>query len=345
MEIQRTTQKGQAAEEAVRNYFISQGYFVVRGIPFIYKGFDVTDIDLWLYKKSSSITRERSCVDIKRRATPKAMERMLWTIGLKEVLDLNYAIVVTSDNRDETREFGIANGVTVLQGNFLKRAIDDFLKSNIRITEDELFSGLNVPPVINSRITWARFFKSRKSILVSQLSFNSCNRLLKDISILLEEYLVSNKKPEASIRLLYIHIAYFLINTDYRLSFIAHYDTTTLKKILNEGFRYGESGLQRTQEIVDIATKLLVNSGHGDLFSKEMFKEEVNKQFSNHSVEILAEYFAKPEIVNKLFDQAIHFEHYAYRRDIILPSNLPTELKATLGLFCDYLKIDRREII
>src|SRR5215475_12151178 len=111
--IRESGAKGIDAEEALRNYFLQAGYFVVRGVPFIYRGFDVTDVDIWLYIRSTSLTRERTCVDIKRKKTPQAMERVFWIKGLREVLRVERAIVVTNDNRIETRDFGSANGVTV----------------------------------------------------------------------------------------------------------------------------------------------------------------------------------------------------------------------------------------
>lgn len=44
--------KGQKMEEILRIYFLKSGYYVSRGIPFKYRNFDVTDIDLWLYNGS-----------------------------------------------------------------------------------------------------------------------------------------------------------------------------------------------------------------------------------------------------------------------------------------------------
>mgnify|MGYP006262917289 FL=1 len=40
--------KGATAEEALRHYFINQGYFVVRSLPFKYNQIDITDVDLSL---------------------------------------------------------------------------------------------------------------------------------------------------------------------------------------------------------------------------------------------------------------------------------------------------------
>ena len=34
--------KGQKLEETLRNYFLKAGYYVVRGVPFSFEGFNVT---------------------------------------------------------------------------------------------------------------------------------------------------------------------------------------------------------------------------------------------------------------------------------------------------------------
>ena len=68
--------KGFAMEEALRNYFIKTGYYVIRGVPFTFGGFDITDIDLWLYSRTSSVSREITIVDAKNKKTPQAIERI-----------------------------------------------------------------------------------------------------------------------------------------------------------------------------------------------------------------------------------------------------------------------------
>lgn len=65
--------KGPRMEELLRSYFLKTGYYVVRGVPFIYEGFDVTDIDLWLYSRTSSVSREVALVDAKNKKTRKRL--------------------------------------------------------------------------------------------------------------------------------------------------------------------------------------------------------------------------------------------------------------------------------
>jgi hypothetical protein len=69
----------------------------------------VTDVDIWLYSRPSPLTRERANVDIKRKKTPQALERIFWAKGLQQVLSLERCVVATTDTRPDVREFGLGN--------------------------------------------------------------------------------------------------------------------------------------------------------------------------------------------------------------------------------------------
>lgn len=340
----KTGAKGFTAEEALRGYFRSIGYFVVRGIPLIYKEYDVTDVDLWLYVKATSLAAERTCVDVKNKRTPQAMERVLWTKGLKEVLHLDRAIVVTSDNRSETRNFGAENGIGILQGEFLQRVVTNF-RSSDRLTEEEFFFLLKTPCVIDSSIDWCRWFKGIKAKLLDKLNFDGCNSLLLAIKLLINEYLATSNSSKVSVRLLYICLAYFLINLDYTSRSFVQLDTTARSNILINGFRYGEAGRQRTEEIMQMAFQLLSETGKTDLFTDTTLHEEFERQLSEYRSEILGEYFAKSESLKSLFSIACSFEEQAYSKKLLLPNELISEQKAIIGLICDLNGYDRKKII
>lgn len=337
--------KGQKAEEALRWYFLSLGYFVVRDVPFSYRGFDVTDVDLWLYQKSSALTRERIMVDVKKRKTPQALERVFWAKGLKEVLDLDRAIVATTDNRKETRDFGVAHGVTVLQGDFLQQVMTIQGGDSRSITEETFFNELKNECILDSSIIWAKYYRVAKACLLTSMNFNGCNLFIAKIRFLIEELLASNKTSQAALRLLYALTAYLLINIDYVLRPVSHLDIDAKKAILAEGFRYGESGKERAEEIVDTALHLLYDVRKTARLSRAQLEEEVKKQLLEYPAEILAEYFAKNEILKQIFSVALEFEKLAYSSSVPEPSLCPVQLKAVIGLLCDFFKIDRRKII
>lgn len=343
--VQRQLGKGERAEEALRGYFLSLGYFVVRSIPFNYRGFDVTDIDLWLYLKSSSLTRERICVDVKSKRTPQALERVFWAKGLQEVLALDRAIVVTTDNRKETRDFGASHNVPVFPGEFLQRVINGFGADNSRVTEEKFIDELKTACILDGNVSWPRFYRESKALLLSSLNFNGCNLLLKKISFLLEECIVSNRSSIACVRLLYTLTSYFLLTVDYSSRLLTHLDPNLRKASYDEGFRYGDAGQRRADEIVNTALQLLSDTSGTDIFSSTRLKEEITNQLSEYPAEMLAEYFSKSETLKHLFSAASELERLAYATTVIMPHELPSASKAFLGLMCDFLKIDRRKVI
>lgn len=339
-----TGQKGYAAEEALRGYFRNTGYFVVRGIPLTYRKYDVTDVDLWLYAKATPMIAERLCVDVKRRKTPQAMERVLWTKGLMGVIGVDRAIVVTSDNRSETRDFAVAHGVTLLQGEFLQRIVASFPPGD-RLTEEELFTILKTPCIVDSAIDWRTWFRGIKTTLLDSLNFDGCNSLLLAVKFLLDEYVATGRTSEVSVRLLYVVVSYILICLDCVSCSLPPLDTAARKATLTDGFRYGKAGRKRTEEIVEMALQLLSDAGQADLFSGNALRQEFDRQVSEYRAEILGEYFAKKESLKSLFVTAHAFENMAYAKTLVCPDAISSEYKALIGLLCDFLKHDRKEII
>jgi len=337
-------QKGVDAEEALRGYFRSIGYFVLRGVPFVYKRNDITDVDLWLYVKATPLAAERSCVDVKRRKTPQAMERVLWTRGLKEVLGVERAIVVTSDNRLETREFGATNGVEILQGALLQYVINTHTGRD-RLTEEELFEILKQGCIIDPRVDWRAWFRRAKSRLLDSLDFDGCNSFLLSIKFLLNEYVATGRTSEVSVRLLYLIIAYLLICLDYTSRSCVSLDLEGRVLALTDGFRYGEAGRNRTEEIVKMAMQLLAEAGKADLTLRDTLRHEFDKQVLEYRAEILGEHFAKTESLLNLFPTARLFEDMAYAKTLTSPNGAPPEQKAIIGLLCDFLQHDRKGIL
>jgi hypothetical protein len=337
--------KGIKAEEALRSYFLQAGYFVVRGIPFVYRGFDVTDIDIWLYIRSTSLTRERTCVDIKRKKTPQAIERVFWTRGLREVLGLERAIVVTSDNREETRAFGSAHGITVLHGGFVNRILNSSTPTG-RITEEEFFGLLKSSPCItDSKIIWHRWYRTVKSKLIEVLNFDGCNQLLLGINLALKEYISTGKSSEVPVRLLYILVSYFLLCLDYASRGISHLEPPERRARLTDGLRFGQAGRARTKEVAAMALNLIAESGKASLLTFSDLEKELEKQLSEYAAETLSDYFAKSEILKNVFDRARTFERLAYSTTLTRPTDCNSDEKAVLGVLCDFFNVDRKEII
>lgn len=336
--------KGEHAEESLRYYFLSLGYYVIRSVPFSYREIDVTDVDLWIYLRSSSISRERACVDIKNKKTPQAIERVFWTKGLQKVLKLEKCIVATTDNRKETRDFGALHNVSVFSGDFIQKIIKNFPISKERIHEEAFLTELSTPCVTDSNVNWRKFYRESKQNLLLRLDFDGCNYYLGRVKFLLQECLATSFSV-VPLRLLYIHLSMFLVVLDYSTRNLAPYEAVARGKMIADGFRFGAAGRERTEEIINTSLQILGSTKSGDLFSKASIETEIKRQLEDYPAELLSEYFAKPDVIKQLFDNARDCERIAYLSTPQKPTEVSINIKSLLGLLCDFWKIDRKTII
>jgi len=179
--------KGYQLEELLRRYFIRSGYFTVRGVPFVYEGFEITDIDLWLYDRPSSVSRHRIIVDTKNRSTPKAIERIFWTKGLQQVLGFEQAIVATTDKRPAVSEFGREHDVLILDGAFVSRLQKSSESFEARLTEEQFIERLGTYRPTKESGDWKGRFKGAKRPLAGNLGYNAINGWLIEAKFFAEQ--------------------------------------------------------------------------------------------------------------------------------------------------------------
>lgn len=337
--------KGIEAEEALRAYFNSIGYFTARGVPFEHSGYTLTDVDLFLYQKESSIARSRANVDIKRKKTPQAMERIFWAKGLQQVLGMDFCVVATTDKRHETIQFGRAHDVVVLDGRFMQRVLSYSAAASSRVEEEEFVAALDTPSIVLSNSKLKSEYEESKKALLTRLDFNGCNALLAKLEFTFQEYLARQGLGEPALRLLYVVVAYFLVSLDYVSRQFSYRSLDERKEEMAEGFRYGESGRARVEEISKVAISLVEQSTSGDLFLKGGLAEEIERQLTSYPAGILVEHFAKPDIQKDLFDQARAFEALAFSTNLVEPTAIKSNLKGTIAVLCDFLGIDRKQVI
>lgn len=337
--------KGQDAEEALRQYFLSLGFFVTRGVPFSFSGWEVTDIDLFLYMRKTTITRERINVDIKRKMTPKAIERIFWTKGLKEVLGFDRCIVATTDKRPATREFGLLHDVMIMDGNFLTRLTKHYTHPENKFTEEQLMAQLNNKSIVDSKLTLSSLYRLSKSRLINNLDFNGFNLFHNNVKLSIEEYIASNQKSLPALRLLYLSISFMLLTLDFKSRNLAYLEVEDRRKEIIEGIRFGEAGKKRATEILGTAVALAEKAISGNLFAKNVLQQEIDSQLNEYPAEGLAEYFSKSEVMKNLFNYSIQFHETAFLKNLPLPGQLNPELKSIMGLAVDHLKVDRKKIL
>jgi hypothetical protein len=329
--------KGAAAEEALRNYFLSIGYYVVRGSKFTFNRFDVTDVDLWLYARNSPLSRERICVDIKNKKTPQALERIFWAKGLQTVLELDSCIVATTDTRPDVSEFGLQHNVKVLDGKFLSRLTKSPRSYMERISEEAFLADMDKGSLGRLGGDWRGRYELSKARLLHSLNFDGCNSWLDDIGYLLSQ----NASGIESWRLLYASCSHLLIALDFILRDLATADQEQRRQVIERGIRYGVSGQDFTESVGRMAAAL-VESVAAQPGLSQMVQRELRAQAANVKADLLAEFFSKNSASAGLFEVALIFETAAFSPQVPAPSAMAAASQSVIGVLADFCGIDRK---
>lgn len=334
--------KGYQMEELLRNYFLKAGYYVVRGVPFTYEGYDVTDIDLWLYSRTSSLSRGITLVDAKNKKTPQAIERIFWVQGLRIATKATDAIVATTDKRQEVKDFGRDLGIVVLDGNFLQKLTTTDTSLGQRISDEEFYAKINDYELNKLDGDWKGRIKHCKSLLAKPLSFDTCNEWLLHAKFFIEQAVTKENQKEIALRCLYLLCSFIAIAIDYCMREISFYETTERSRLIKEGFTYGARGSSGIQKVLHLAMGLVEeNAKDGKVISQQV-RKNVENELSKLNTVSLGEYFSKNEVARSLFSVAKEFEQLAMNKNFSSHSGASVELRSMLYCFIDYWEIDRQ---
>jgi len=331
--------KGYKMEELLRNYFLQAGYYVVRGVPFVYEGFDVTDIDVWLYGRASSVSREITIVDSKNKKTPQAIERIFWVQGLKIATKATNAIVATNDRRQAVKDFGKELGIPVLDGLFLGK-LKKFEDSS-RLTEEEYFKKIDDYALSKIDGDWRGRMQTSKSLLAKGLSFDSCNEWLLNGRFFAEQVITKPNQREVALRSLYLICSYIAIAIDYILreySFLEQIERSTLIK---DGFSYGSKGSSGFKKILNVTMALVEQHAKDGLLISKQVRTSVDNQLTTSNTEILGDFFSKNEVAKTLFTVAKELEALAMQRHFLSHTASSVELRSLLMCLIDFWAMDR----
>lgn len=335
--------KGFEMEERLRFYFLQSGYYVVRGVPFNYEGFSVTDIDLWLYSRSSPVTREITIVDIKNKRTPQAIERIFWAKGLSKAVNANSVIVATTDRRKEVKSFGKELDVQILDGTFLSRLPDSSTHLRSRLSDEEFFEVIESYSLGKLDGDWKGRIESSKGALSRGLNFDSCNEWLEQSNFFAKQVLTKPSRVDIALRCFYATLSMFVIGVDYmmkELSFLEHEERVNK---LSEGFTYGTKGKDGLAKMLNLSLSLVEQfSEEGSAVSAQA-RAKIENEFASLPTKILGEFFSKPETGRSLFNVARELENYSMMRNFTPHSEASLETRALIGCFLDYQSINRKE--
>jgi hypothetical protein len=336
--------KGLDLEERLRAYFLSLGYYVLRGVKFSYNKFDVTDIDLWLYLRATPISRERCNVDIKNKKTPQALERIFWAKGIQRVLGLERCVVATTDARRDVAAFGLAHEVTVLDGTFLARLEKSSRSTADRLTEERLLEIVDRACLGKVGGDWKSAYERSKARVLTGLDFDGANQWLRETAQLLDVHLSGPVEGDAALRLVYANVGMLLVAIDFLMQGCLNLDADQRRDYLAEGFRYGNSGKASAEGIVRVASRL-VSASAGQIASMDAVEREIQQQFSSVRAEVLGEFFARAGAQGAIIDAAREFEAAAYANQMPYPGVLSVPAQAVMGTLADHFGRDRKKVL
>lgn len=336
--------KGFKMEEILRLYFIQSGYYVARGIPFRYKKFDITDIDIWLYNRTSPVSREISIVDIKNKKTPQAIERIFWVKGLQKAVNATNALVATTDKRPDVKEFGKEMDVFVLDGNFLNK-IKKFEESlEYRITDEEFYELLNSYTLGKLDGDWKKLYEDSKSLLALGLNFDNVNKLINNAKFFAEQVLIKPSQKEIALRCFYHICSFIAINIDYIQKELLFLEDTDLRlKAFTNGFKYGSKGESEIKQIIDMSLAFVEQYSENGKATANQARTNIHKELDSMQTDTLAQYFSKYEVLKKMFNTAIDFEQLAMNKNFSNHTASSVEIKGFIGALLDFSSIDRVE--
>ena len=330
--------KGYKMEELLRSYFLQAGYFVVRGVPFVYEGFEVTDIDIWLYGRASSVSREITIVDSKNKKTPQAIERIFWVQGLRLATKATNAIVATTDRRQAVKDFGKEMGIPVLDGLFLgklKKFEDDS-----RLTEEEYLKKIDDYVLSKLDGDWRGRMQASKSLLAKGLSFDSCNEWLLNGKFFAEQAIAKPNQREVALRSLYLICSYIAIAIDYILREYSFLEQAERSILIKDGFSYGSKGSSGFKKILNVTMGLVEQHAKDGMLISQQVRASVDQQLSTSNTEILGDFFSKNEVAKTLFTVAKELEGLAMQKDFSTHATA-IELRSLLFCLIDFWAMDR----
>ncbi|MEO3880003.1 hypothetical protein [Rheinheimera fenheensis] len=333
--------KGHEMEEQLRAYFYQAGYFVARGVPFTYEGFDITDIDLWLYSRASSVTREISIVDIKNKKTPQAIERIFWAKGLSNAVNADSVIVATTDKRKEVKDFGKKLNVLVLDGIFLSKLskADGFLRS--RLSDEEFNNEISRYKFSKIDGDWKGKCLHAKSLLAKGLSFDSCNEWLNIAQFFINQSMTKPNHVEIALRCFYSVVSMLCIGIDFILKELSFLDHEDRQSKLIEGFTYGARGKDGIDKMLKLSLSLVEQFSPDGKSITNKVRARISNEFSSIPTKIIGEYFSKSDVGRSLFNVARDLDSLAMARAFEPHTNTSIEIRSLIGCLLDFWSIDR----
>jgi hypothetical protein len=331
-----------ALEELLRAYFLRSGYFVLRGVPIAFDGEDLTDLDLLLYERPAGAMRRIQIVDIKYKQKPKAVERMFWTRGLIEAVDVDGGYVATTDSRAVLRRIADKLDLSLIDGADIKRIRESpTVLFPSRITDEELVETLQA---VDKNRKDKILQLGRKELLASLSSGFGASALVRalgsfsDMAGLTVSAYPGSIGAAAAGRLTYLSAAIACACLDYVSVDAAFRSSDEKRDLLLRAVRFGSDEGART---LRVAVGLIEKYAKGGSATARQVETALQAELNAIPAEIIADQAGRLLKDNLLFTVARELEAASYERACPTFDQLSTQSKAMVGAFIDYAGLKR----
>lgn len=337
--------KGAVLEEVLRAYFLRAGFFVIRGVPFRFADEDLTDVDLWLYERPTGTSRRVQICDIKYKQRPKAVERIFWTSGLADALDVDGAYVATTDKRKSLRSVAEKLDLQLIDGTDIQRIQNSqTVLYPERMGDEQLIAELQAvdKSFRNKSLQEARF--DILSALSEGFGAPSAVRTLEGFSRLATAavaYHPDSQAARSAGRLAYLAGAIACQSLDY-VSVGAAFRTMDEKRdLILRAVRLGALGDDNGQQTLRLAMALVEKYAPGGRSAATAIEAGMKQDLDRIPAEIVADQAVRLLKSDQLFMTGRELEMAAYHTALPNFDALSSQTKSMLGALLDYANIDR----
>jgi len=339
------TPKGAALEEVLRAYFLRAGFFVIRAVPFRFADEDLTDVDLWLYERPTGTSRRVQICDIKYKQRPKAVERIFWTSGLADALDVDGAYVATTDKRKSLRSVAEKLGLQLLDGTDIQRIQNSqSVLYAERMSDEQLVAELQAvdKSFRNRSLQDARF--DILSALAEGFGAPSAVRALEGFSRLATAavaYHPDSQAARSAGRLAYLAASIACQSLDYVSVGAAFRTIDERRDLILQAVRLGALGGDDGQQTLRLAMALIEKYAPGGRGTAAVVEAGLKRDLDRIPAEIVADQAVRLLKADHLFTTGRELEMASYHVELPTFDGLSVQTMSMLGALLDYASVDR----
>lgn len=339
------TPKGAVLEELLRAYFLRAGFFVIRGVPFRFADEDLTDVDLWLYERPTGTSRRVQICDIKYKQRPKAVERLFWTRGLADALDVDGVYVATTDKRKSLRSIAEKLGLHLIDGTDIQRMqTSASILYPERIGDEQLIRELQT---IDRELRNKQLQEWRIDILSSLSegfgapssvrSLEGFTRLAKAVV----SFHPDSAAARAAGRLSYLAAALACASLDYVSVGAAFRTLDERRDLILNAVRLGALSDPAGQQSLKMAIALVQKYAPGGKATALAVETGMKHDLEAIPAEIVADQAVRLLKADQLFVTARELESAGYQGALPPFDSLSVTTRSMLGALLDYASVDR----